>query len=84
MAELDEIKDQREYTIRYGKMLERFTEEFWKKYKHDPFFNHVQELLIRGADPYTVIEILIEINAKTRDAAIKVIEHHGQPLKFDK
>lgn len=59
---LSPIKDERDYTIRKGKVLERFTQEFFEKYMHNELYRHVYELLIRDADPYEIIERLIEIN----------------------
>lgn len=57
-----EITDDRDYAIRKGKVLERFTEEFHWRHKHTSLYNNVLELLIRDADPYEIIERVIEIN----------------------
>ncbi len=57
-----EIKNEREYAIRKGKVLERFTQEFWERNSHNSLYRQVYENLIRDADPYEIIEKLIEIN----------------------
>lgn len=61
---LSPIKDERDYAIRKGKVLEKFSQEFFEKYMYNDLYRHVYELLIRDADPYDVIERLIEINAE--------------------
>lgn len=58
------IKDERDYAIRKGKVLERFTQEFFTRHKDNPLYRNVYEGLIRDADPYEIIEKLIEINAE--------------------
>lgn len=57
-----EISNERDYIIRKGKVLERFQEKFFERYMHNDLYRKVLELLIRDADPYEVIEKLIEIN----------------------
>jgi hypothetical protein len=58
------IDSEREYAIRKGKVLERFEEKFHERYKYNALYREVRELLIRDADPYAIIEKLIEINAE--------------------
>lgn len=60
---MSEIKDERGYAIRKGKVLERFSEEFFRRHQHNPLYVAVYQQLIRDADPYDLIEKLIEINA---------------------
>lgn len=57
-----EIKNERDYAIRKGKVLERFNEKFHERHKHSDLYRHVLELLIRDADPYEIIEKVIEVN----------------------
>lgn len=59
-----EIKDERDYAIRKGRVLERFTQEFFTRHKNNSLYRKVYEALIRDADPYEIIEKLIEINAE--------------------
>lgn len=59
---LTEITNERDYAIRKGKVLEKFTPEFFEKYMHNGLYRNVYEALIRDADPYEVIEMLIDIN----------------------
>lgn len=61
-AKRSEIKDERDYAIRKGMVLERFKQEFFTRYRHNTLYTHVLEMLIRDADPYEIIEKLIEIN----------------------
>jgi len=56
------IKDERDYAIRKGKVLERFTQDFFTRHRNNPLYRNVYEALIRDADPYEIIEKLIEIN----------------------
>jgi len=62
-----EIKDERDYAIRKGKVLEKFTQEFFTKFKNYPLYRQVYEALIRDKDPYEIIELLIEINSTQFD-----------------
>jgi hypothetical protein len=59
---LTQVDNDREYAIRKGKVLEKFKAEFHERYKHHRLYTDVLELLIRDADPYVLIEKLIEIN----------------------
>jgi hypothetical protein len=59
---MNEIKDERDYAIRKGKVLERFNEEFHWRYKYNPLYEKVREMLIRDADPYELLEQVIAIN----------------------
>lgn len=59
-----QIKDARDYAIRKGKILERFTQDFYTKHNKNHLYIKVLEALIRDADPYEIIEKLIEINAE--------------------
>lgn len=63
-SKLAVIKDERDYAIRKGRVLERFSQEFYTRHKHNDLYRHVYELLIRDKDPYEIIEKLIEINAE--------------------
>lgn len=50
-----------EYQDRREQVLNRFTPEFVSTYLcKDPTFQQVYEALIRGMEPYQVIEILLE------------------------
>lgn len=64
------IKNERDYAIRKGKVLERFGEPFYERFSHNPLYRQVYESLIRNGDPYDIIEKLIEIN----DEQFKKIE----------
>lgn len=56
------IKNERDYAIRKGKVLERFKEGFFERFMYNALYRQVYESLIRDADPYEIIEKLIEIN----------------------
>lgn len=56
------IKNERDYAIRKGKVLERFKEGFFERFMHNALYRNVYEALIRDADPYDIIEKLIVIN----------------------
>jgi hypothetical protein len=58
------IKDARDYAIRKGKILERFQQDFYTKHRRNPLYINVLEALIRDADPYEIIEKLIDVNAE--------------------
>jgi hypothetical protein len=64
------IKNERDYAIRKGKVLERFGEQFYERFRFNPIYRQAYESLIRNGDPYEIIEKLIEIN----DEQFKKIE----------
>lgn len=70
---MGEIKDERDYAIRKGKVLERFTQEFYTRHQHNPLYRSVYESLIRDADPYEIIEKLIAINQEQHDKFLEMI-----------
>ncbi len=53
---------EREYHIKKGRVLERFNEKFHERYKHSDLYRNIREMLIRDADPYELLEKVIEIN----------------------
>lgn len=57
-----QIKDERDYVIRKGKILEKITSEFYDRHRKNHMFLEAIELLLRGVDPYEVIERMIEVN----------------------
>ncbi len=68
------IKNERDYAIRKGKILERFNELFFERFRHNDLYRTVLEYLIRDADPYVIIEKLIEINAEQFTKMKELIE----------
>lgn len=51
----------REYTNQKEKIIARFRKEFIEGYYlNDPLLHSIVEMLIRGADPYVIIEELIK------------------------
>lgn len=62
--EQTQIKNERDYAIRKGKVLEKFNADFFEKYMHNALYRSVYEALIRDADPYEIIEKLIDINSE--------------------
>ncbi len=76
-------KDARDFAISKGEVLERFSKEFWKRFKHNDLYIKCQELLIRDADPYSIIEKLIEINDEQRQRIYELVQlmppQHKQP-----
>jgi len=74
MGQLAEIQGERDYAIRKGKILEKFKQEFFIKYMHNPLYRNVLEGLIRDVDPYEIIEKLIEINDEQFQKIRKLIE----------
>lgn len=67
------IKDERDYAIRKGKILEKFQQDFYTRHKNSSLFRPVLEMLIRDADPYEIIEKLIEINGEQMEQLIDVM-----------
>lgn len=68
------IQNERDYVIRKGKVLERFKEEFFKRYMNNALYRGVCESLIRDADPYEIIESLIEINSELGQKIKELVE----------
>lgn len=73
------IKDERDYAIRKGKVLEKFKEDFFRKYMYNGLYRDVLELLIRDHDPYEIIEKLIEINDTQFQKIHELITLHAFP-----
>lgn len=71
---LHEIKTERDYAIRKGKVIERFSEAFCERFKYSGLYRECYELLIRDADPYNIIEKLIEINHEQYQQINKLLE----------
>ena len=67
------MKDERDYAIRKGKVLEKFTQEFYTRHKYNSLYRQVYESLVRDADPYSIIEKLIEINAEQHDKLVEIM-----------
>lgn len=68
------IKDDRDYHIKKGKILWQFKEDFHTKYRHNALYVQVYESLIRDADPFDIIEKLIEINAEQFQKIKELVE----------
>jgi len=73
------IKNERDYAIRKGKVLEKFNADFFEKYMHNALYRNVYEALIRDADPYEIIEKLIDINTDQYQKIKELVELHGAP-----
>lgn len=67
------IKDERDYAIRKGKILERFTQDFYTRHNRNPLYINLLEALIRDADPYEIIEKLIDINAEQYQKIVELV-----------
>lgn len=67
------IKDERDYAIRKGRILERFTQDFYTRHNRNPLYINLLEALIRDADPYEIIEKLIYINAEQYQKIVELI-----------
>ena len=68
------IKNERDYAIRKGKVLERFKEGFFERFMYNALYRQVYESLIRDVDPYEIIEKLIEINDEQYKKIIEMAE----------
>jgi tryptophan 2,3-dioxygenase len=68
-----EIKDERDYAIRKGKVLERFSQDFFTRHRNNHLYRQVYEALIRDADPYEIIEKIIEINDEMRQEMLDML-----------
>lgn len=68
------IKNERDYAIRKGRILEKFREDFFERYMHNSLYRGVWESLIRDDDPYRIIEKLIEINDNQFNEIKRLVE----------
>lgn len=61
----------RDYYINRGKVYERFKADFMRRYMENSLYKTVLELLTREADPYEIIEVLLQINDEQQ---VKIME----------
>lgn len=73
LSGLTQVDKERDYIIRKGKVLEKFQEKFHERHKHTPLYNHILELLIRDANPYEIIERVLEINDEAHEKLIDIM-----------
>lgn len=71
MITINDIPE-RDYIIKRGKVLERFTPEFFHKQQYLALYRNIYHLLVNDADPYKVIEELLDINEKQNNELIKL------------
>lgn len=64
-----------QYRTKQEEVIAKFTKEFIKReYLQDPILNAIVQLLIRGADPYAIIEELIEQLKKVEELNMKLMQ----------
>ena len=69
-----------QYHSKKKEVLERFTAKFKDEhYCKDGMFNAIIEMLIRDADPYSIIEKLLEDRETTRKKLEEFITYHSSP-----
>lgn len=72
------INTESEYRIKRDEILSKFTSEFLITHRHNATFRAIYEMLIRDADPYEMIEKLLDLNvenSKTIKAIVENIRH---------
>jgi len=70
-------EQEREYNKR-KELIEKFTDG-WQKYNFDPLFRSVIESLVRGADVWTMLEKLFEMNIELSAKLKKLLEQWPGP-----
>jgi len=79
------INSEAEYRSKKDQVLQKFKKQFVEtNYLNDPMFHSIIELLIRGADPYEIIEMLIDDKKEMIKRVKEFMELHGQPILFPK
>lgn len=71
---------EQEYRSKREEVIAKFTKEFAESnYNTDPAFRQVIEALIRGVDPYTIIERLIEDRKSLVEKMEYFLKYHSYP-----
>lgn len=66
--------DQVEFNNKKKEVLSKFKEDFVKEYyRYDPMFHAVAQMLIMDADPYEIIQQLIEDRVKLEEQIKELI-----------
>lgn len=79
------INDQQAYYSKKEEVLSKFTKKFIEgNYMTDPLLHNIVEMLIRGSDPYQIIENLITDRIRLIEQMIKISELHAKPIIIDK
>jgi 7-keto-8-aminopelargonate synthetase-like enzyme len=64
---------EKEYRNKKEEVINRFRKEFTEKfYQYSPEMHAIVELIIKGADPYVIIEQLIQELEKVKDLNLKL------------
>lgn len=78
------IMTEANYRERWTELRDRFSKEFMQKHLYkDPCFRRVYEELLRGADPYKVIELLISGRQELLSKVKEVMEQTPLRLSAD-
>lgn len=74
-------KSKEEFENKKRDVIEKFDSEFTSRYYNkSPLFNHVYELLIRDANPYEIIQKLIEQHEKDIEIMQEYYANHAKPI----
>lgn len=78
---MSEPQTQQEYRTKKMEVIHKFREQFMKaNYLYDPLLHSVVEMLIRDADPYTIIEELIKMRQQYMKETEQRLMH--EPVRF--
>lgn len=82
-AMYDSIQDERErqYLMRKA-LIEKFLNG-WDRYNKEPLFRNIIEALMREADPFEIIEKLIEMNKELSDRIREFVTLHAYPSRIE-
>lgn len=79
----DSMYDERERQEAKRKELISKFANGWERYNKEPMFRNIVESLMRGSDPFDIIEKLIDMNKELSDNIRGYLALHACPAKIE-
>ena len=73
-------QEEKEYNKRL-ELIQKFQSD-WKRYNSEPLFRNIIEAIVRGAEPWDIINQLIDMNAKGAELRVKLLTYGTFPHDF--
>jgi hypothetical protein len=74
-------EQEREYQKR-AELVNKFTDG-WGRYNKIPLFRNIIDAAVRGADPWDIINRLVEMNTEQAEAMKNYVLHHAYPQRIE-
>lgn len=82
-AMYDSMYDEQEkQEIKRRELIEKFANG-WERYSKEPLFRNIVEALTRGAEPFDIIEKLIDMNMEMSENIRQFLNLHAFPSKVE-